>query len=96
MTFKSQASVPPYRIENMCADVAVAVAQAPLEYLGRAQWCARSPFYYEMKDAYAAAPRYLHSLHSISKGSQHSRPRLRLAAPKAVSMAQASPAVCSL
>jgi hypothetical protein len=40
VTFKSQASVPPYRIENMCADVAVAVAQAPLEYLGRAQWCA--------------------------------------------------------
>jgi len=96
VTFKSQASVPPYRIENMCADVAVAVAQAPLEYLGRAQWCARSPYCYEMKDAYSAAPRCLHSLHSSSKGSQHhSRPRLRLAALKAV-MAQASPAVCSL
>lgn len=27
VTFKSRASVPPYRVENACADVAVAIAQ---------------------------------------------------------------------
>lgn len=52
VTFKSQASVPPYRIENMCADVAVAIAQAPLEFMGRAQWCAALPL----------APLYQHAI----------------------------------
>ena len=33
VTFKSRLSVPPYRIENMCSDVVVFFAQAPIASL---------------------------------------------------------------